>query len=373
MDGWQRPTFGPLAALGLWLLLLAACGGGPTAKPATGAGAPAAGAPSGGAATAASSVGPGSATAADQSTNAPPLFSHQGFTSVVITILPAWAAQEAGYFREQGLDVELGRVGGGAPMLAALQNGDLEVAYSGAPALALGYLQGLETQVFGTLTNTLESVVFVRPEIQTADDLRGKSIGVSNLLGITDIAARLGLQRLGLKPDEDVFSRQTGGMGESLAALDTGVVAGVSLGAPASFEARKRGYRVLVDVSKLGIPFMGASVGATRRTLAERPAAAERTLRALAQAISRIKTDRDFAVGTLVKYTQIDDRDLLGEAVDYYRTLWAADLSPDPRGLQGVLDVEENPTARTTPPSDILDLRFVDALRASGFLDQLPQ
>jgi hypothetical protein len=100
---------------------------------------------------------------------------------------------------------------------------------------------------------------------------------------------------------------------------------------------------------------------------------AERTLRALAQAVSRIKTDRAFAVDTLVKYTQIDDRELLGEAVDYYRPLWAADLYPEPRALQGVLDVEENPAARTTPPGDILDLRFVEALRASGFLEQLPK
>ncbi|HLH22995.1 MAG TPA: ABC transporter substrate-binding protein [Chloroflexota bacterium] len=348
-------------------VLLAACGGGPAASvPPAGTGA----APVG-AAGAARAAGSGPVSAA---TSAPtPLSSHQGYTSVVITILPAWAAQEAGYFREQGLDVELSRVGGGAPMLAALQNGDLEVAYSGAPALVLGYVQGLETQIFGALTNTLESIIFVRPEIQTVDDLRGKSIGVSNLLGITDIAARLGLQRLGLKPDEDVFSRQTGGMGESLAALDTGVVAGVSLGAPASFEARKRGYRALVDVSQLGIPFMGASVGATRRTLAERPAVAERTVRALAQAMSRLKTDRDFAVDVLVKYTQIDDRELLGEAVDYYRPLWAADVYPDPSGLQGVLDVESNPAARTTTPDEILDLRFVDALRASGFLEQLPQ
>jgi ABC-type nitrate/sulfonate/bicarbonate transport system substrate-binding protein len=299
--------------------------------------------------------------------------SRHGFTSVVITILPAWAAVEGGYFAEQGLDVDLGRVGGGAPMLAALHTGELDVAYSGAPALVLGYLQGLETQIFGSISNTLESVVFVRPEIQTVEDLRGKSIGVSNLLGITDIAARLSLRRLGLQPDEDVFSRQTGGMGESFAALDAGVVAGVSLGAPASFEARRRGYRVLVDVSQLGIPFMGASVGATRRTLAERPAVAERTLRAMAQTFSRIKTDPDWAVEVLAKSTQTDDRELLRQALDYYRGIWATDLYPDPNALQGVLDIEEHPAARSTAPTEILDLRFADGLRTSGLLDRLPQ
>ena len=104
-----------------------------------------------------------------------------------------------------------------------------------------------------------------------------------------------------------------------------------------------------------------------------RPALAERTIRALAQAVSRIKTDRKFAVGALAKYTQIEDRELLGEALDYYRALWAADLYPEPRALQGVLDIEEHPAARTTPPTEIIDLRFAEALRASGFVEQLPQ
>ncbi|HEY7064723.1 MAG TPA: ABC transporter substrate-binding protein [Chloroflexota bacterium] len=363
----QRANVGAVSVVA-WLL--AACSAGPTAAP------PAAAPPAPAASGASGPAAPGSAApspAAAPSSTPAALSSRQGYTSVVITILPAWAALEAGYFREQGLDVELGRVAGGAPMLAALQNGDLDMAYSGAPALVLGYLQGLETQIFGTLTSTLESIIFVRPEVQSVEDLRGKSIGVSNILGITDIAARLGLQRVGLTPDVDVFSRQTGGMGESLAALDAGVVAGVSLGAPASFEARKRGYRALIDVSQLGIPFMGASVGAPRRVLAERPAVAQRTVRALAQSMSRLKTDREFAIDVLVKYTQLDDRELLGEAIDYYRNLWQTDLYPDPRALQGVLDVEENPAARTTPPSEIVDLRFVEALRASGLLEQLPR
>ncbi len=356
-------------SLATWLLAACSAGSPAAAPPPATAPAPAASGASGAAAAASAASNP---AAAPPTSGPASLSSRQGYTSVVITILPAWAALEAGYFREQGLDVELGRVAGGAPMLAALQNGDLDMAYSGAPALVLGYLQGLETQIFGTLTSTLESIIFVRPEVQSVEDLRGKSIGVSNILGITDIAARLGLQRLGLTPDVDVFSRQTGGMGESLAALDAGVVAGVSLGAPASFEARKRGYRALIDVSQLGIPFMGASVGAPKRVLAERPTVAERTIRALAQSMSRIQTDREFAIDMLVKYTQLDDRELLGEAVDYYRNLWQTDLYPDPRALQGVLDVEENPAARNTPPSEIVDLRFVEALRASGLLDQLP-
>jgi hypothetical protein len=49
------------------------------------------------------------------------------------------------------------------------------------------------------------------------------------------------------------------------------------------------------------------------------------------------------------------------------------DPYPEPTALQPVIDAEENPGARTLKPEDMIDFRFADALRRSGFLDQLPQ
>ena len=66
----------------------------------------------------------------------------------------------------------------------------------------------------------------MRPEIQTVEDLRGKTIGVTRLKAITDVAARLAFQRLGLQPDVDVFTRGTGGQAESLAAMEAGALDG---------------------------------------------------------------------------------------------------------------------------------------------------
>src|SRR5581483_3756215 len=115
-------------------------------------------------------------------------------------------------------------------------------------SLVLGNLQGMEAMIIGATSSVLDSSVFVRPEIQTIDDLKGKTIGVTNLKAITDVAARLGLRRVGLQPDVDVFTRRTGGLAESLAGMETGALDGASLNVPAVFEARKRGFRELIDV-----------------------------------------------------------------------------------------------------------------------------
>jgi NitT/TauT family transport system substrate-binding protein len=308
--------------------------------------------------------------------SAPPAPLHtvkSAYTTIAAAAAPWWMAQEAGYFREQGLDVSLSHIDAGAPLLAALTNGELDIAFSGAPTIVLGYIQGLETMIIGSTSSILDSIVFARPEYQRPEDLRGQTIGVTNLKAVTDVAARLGFKRIGLEPDVDIFTRRTGGLAESLAAMETGAVAGASLNVPAVFEARKRGFREILNVTEMGIPFMGAAAAATKRTLATRPEIAEPYLRALAQASSRLRTDRDFAIQVLAKYTRSTDEELIGATVDYYRPLYSVDPYPEPVALQSVIDAEDNPAARTLRPEDVIDARFAEALRRSGFLDRLPR
>jgi len=290
------------------------------------------------------------------------------------TIMAAWwLALEGGYFREQGIDAELTLITSGATLLAALRNGEVDLAGTGGSSMVLGYLEGLETQVIGANVKLMESNVLVRPEIETLDDLRGKTIGVNRLKSSTDTATRVALQRLGLRPDVDFFTRGTGGQAESLAALDAGAVDAATFGVPGLFEARRRGYRELVRIGELGLPYANGVIGATKGFLDRQPDLADRSLRALVQAVSRFKTDREFASQVLGKYSQVDDRAVLDASVDYYRPLFALDPYPDREAMQMALDAEEHPGARTARPEDVADYRFAERLRSSGFLDQLPQ
>ncbi len=292
------------------------------------------------------------------------------YTTTSGTPAPWWAAYEGGYFREQGLDVELVHIGAGNNLLAAMTAGEVQITNSGGPTMILGYLQGLDTVVIGSTSNTLDVVVFVRPDLQRPEDLRGKTIGVTRLKAGTDVAARLGFQRLGLVPDADVFTRGTGGLAESLAALDAGATDGAALNVPVVFEARQRGYRELFNSADLVIPWLNSAVGASRRYVDEHPDVAERYLRALVLGIRRLTTDKPFAMQVIGKYSQTDDQALLSQTVDYYQPIYLRDPYPDPAAVQSVLDAEELPAARTTRPEDVTDYRFADRLRQSGFLDQ---
>jgi ABC-type nitrate/sulfonate/bicarbonate transport system substrate-binding protein len=344
--------------------LLIGCSAGPSASSRQPASAPAA--PSGGP--------PSAAASGTGATQAPtPLKTRSAYTTIAASVAPWWAAQEAGYFREQGLDLELIHTDAGAPLLAALTNKELDVVSAGGTSLVLGNLQGVETMIIGSTANFLDSSIFVREGIQSVEDMRGKTIGVTNLKAISDTAARLAMRHVGLEPDVDVFTRRTGGLAESLAGIETGTLDGASISVPVVFEARKRGYRELLSVAAMRLPFLIGAVGATKTVLNERPELGERYLRALAQGVSRLKTDREFAIEAIGKYTRLEDPELLGATVDYYRPLWPSDPYPERDMVQAVLDEEDNPAARTTRPEDVADMRFADALRRSGFLERLPK
>jgi NitT/TauT family transport system substrate-binding protein len=313
---------------------------------------------------------------ADASTNAAPaqiIKSKVAYTTIAAGNAPVWVALEGGYFREQGLDVELVNTGSGAPVLAALQNREVDVGTVGGPVIVTGYIQGLETMLVGNTSVLLDGFVVGGPAVQRPEDLRGKTIGVSRLKSVSDFGARLALQRIGLQPDVDVHIRGTGGNAESLAALEIGSVDAVSFGVPTVFEARKRGYHVVVDGANLNIPFLQAGVTATKRVINEQPSLVEAYIRAFAQADSRLRTDREYGAAIVGKYSQMDDREILLATIDYYQPLFLTDVTPNAAALQTVIDLEEHPAARTLRPEEVIDARFTENLRRAGFFERLPQ
>src|SRR5947208_2200775 len=101
LHSWRRPLVAGLIATIALGSVACGSGSGAASQPAPSGGAPAAsgGAPGAPAAPAASGAAP---TAAPQ-----PLKARSAFTTISAAAAPWWVALDGGYFREQGLDVEL--------------------------------------------------------------------------------------------------------------------------------------------------------------------------------------------------------------------------------------------------------------------------
>ncbi len=131
-------------------------------------------------------------------------------TSISGTMAPPWAAHEAGIFRKYGLQVEVIATPSGIQGTNALIAGEVafvQIAGGTTTGAAVG---GADLKIVATTVGTLVQNLVVRPEIDKAEQLRGKSIGISRFGTSLHTGARLAAKHLGLEPGKDVHIVEIG-------------------------------------------------------------------------------------------------------------------------------------------------------------------
>ena len=141
--------------------------------------------------------------------------------------LPLTVAEQLGYFKDEGLQVEISDFAGGAKALQAMVGGSADVV-SGAyehtinmqaknqPIVAF-VLQGRAPQIVLAVSNK------TMPNYKSVADLKGKKIGVTAPGSSTSIMASFVLAKAGLKPT-DVSFIGVGAAAGALSALRSGQI-----------------------------------------------------------------------------------------------------------------------------------------------------
>lgn len=240
------------------------------------------------------------------------------YSSISGAMVSLWVAQDYGYFRRQGLDVQLLYIGGGSVATQALIGGDVQFVRLGANAVIQASLRGASIKMIANTINTLVFSLMARPEIQSAKDLKGKKIGLTRLGGSTDFALDLALKKWGLRRGADVAVIQTGGMPQLLGAITSGIVDAGVVSPPTNLNAAKMGLKELVDFGDIGIVYPNSPLATTQVILDKNRAMALRLLRAYCEAIQRVKADREGSMKILAKYTKVQDGDILAELYRIY-------------------------------------------------------
>jgi ABC-type nitrate/sulfonate/bicarbonate transport system substrate-binding protein len=163
------------------------------------------------------------------------------------TTLGLTAAQAYGFFRAQGLFVEL-IVMRPSSSLQTLMSGDLDFSTALASG-ARASVSGLPLRIVMTLTVGQDFTLVVRPDIRRVEDLKGKTLAVSGVGEFTDVGARMVLKKYGLVPETDVKIRALfGNHPLRLSALQAGQIDGTVMSMPFNKMAVKMGFRELVHL-----------------------------------------------------------------------------------------------------------------------------
>lgn len=177
------------------------------------------------------------------------------YSEKVADYLPLWAAVEQGYFKKQGLDVELVNLASdkGFP---ALISGQVDIAAIGGTQIVSGKAAGADVKILGAATPVLPFQLYA--DVASGADLKGKKVGYTNPRSTSQALATMVLQTAGLKT-EDVELVKTGGFGEGVAALDIDLVDCVPIPEPlwSKFEGK---YRAIAKASDI-LPPLANVVG----------------------------------------------------------------------------------------------------------------
>lgn len=283
----------------------------------------------------------------------------------------AWLAEEKGFFRESGLEVEVIVMGGSSATMKGLVSGDLDIGLGGGDAVIKADLAGADLAIFGGVVNRFYHRLVGSKGVAGAEQLRGGAIGLPFLGGPQDMAVQFALDELGLGYNREVEIRNMGKEYARLVALDKGLVDAITSAAPPAM-LRKMGLNVLVDLPASDRPFPYMMMVARRRTLAERGKMVESFVEALARAMRYYALERDGSLALLGEHLGADK----GEPDDAYAacgpSLFSYPPYPDARGVQAVLDFlggqEDRELARAGDhkAAEFIDTTILDALAARG-------
>ena len=292
------------------------------------------------------------------------------------TLNQIWTiTQDASFFKKNGLDVELVYIGSTTVAATAIVAQDIQVGNVAGSGVANAAIRGADMVSAGCTINVLAYELVVLDSIKSAEDLKGKSIGISRFGSVSDVAARELLKGLGLRPQEDVKILQVGGASERAAGFSRGVIAGFP-SPPGNVNLIPGGlpHRVLADMADLKKPYPLPFICAvtTKSYLAKNRSVVRRVMMALIEASQYFKTNKEGAQKIIAKYLRGANKAYLDTSYDSTVKIIERVPYTTREGMKIQLDdaLKQAPGSKVTVDS-LIDDSIVRELEKEGFIDRV--
>jgi len=267
-------------------------------------------------------------------------------------------AQQKGFFKEEGFDAEIVQITGPSGR-SALMSGDIDY-YTTIAFIVQSAIVGLPVKVIAAYVNCPPFVLMSRPELKSAQDLKGKTMGIGAPPGSSpDVIAKLSLKHLGLNPDKDVKYVYLNSHERTYLALEQGLYAAGLIPPPFDFKGAKLGLNSLARAAEI-LTYPEDGLIATVKKIKEKPDEVKRVIRAGIKANRYIRTQREGTIQFLMAWQKVD-RETATANYDSAVRSFNDDGSLPEAGLRLIID-EARKTAkveREIPITNVADLSIL--------------
>ncbi len=285
-----------------------------------------------------------------------------------------YAAVDTGFYKKNGLEVDLIFIPSSTTAVSSVIAGDIQLANNSGGAVANAAVGGASLVMTACYINTLPYELVVHESIKSAEDLKGKSVGISRVGSASDVAARALVKGLGLEPVKDVPILQVGGAPERAAAFRTGRIAGFPSPPGIIHLAKGMPHRILISTAdfqkRFDFPYICSTT--TKSFLTTHRDTVKRITMALIEATQFLKTRKEESKKIIAKYSRQNNPAYLESS--YVAVAKLHDRVPLVTREGTEVQIKEA-LARKPGASlrveDLVDESIVRELEKSGFIDKM--
>jgi NitT/TauT family transport system substrate-binding protein len=284
--------------------------------------------------------------------------------------LPLWIADEQGYFTRHGLSVDARYVESSLGVSALLSGEEQFAAMGGSESLAAA-IGGADLQVLACFSPVYPYKLEVASDINSADDLKGRKIGVSRFGSSSDSATRAALRQIGLDPDKDVTLVQVGSLSARTAALLGGNLDAAVSPLPDNLILEDHGFHALVDLAADKLPAVNNVLVARKSWISAHKELTQAYVDGIVEGVAKAKADKPYALQLIQKYLKdrAGDTTQMSAAYDFdIQEVMQMPPVTRPHQFRDALDqiVSQDPRASDFDVSTIINNSFVEDAVARG-------
>lgn len=217
--------------------------------------------------------------------------------------IPFQIAEEKGFYKEEGLEIQTTRMKTGAGVQALIA-GSIDATQILGLTLRAAISRGAPLKIVMVFNDRPLYRLLTKREIKSFGDLKGKIVASTTPGASNDVLLRRVLEKRGLDLKRDLTIVY---IGESIIlwqALSNGSVHAAVLNPPYNVLAREAGFRELAEfTTEVGALQGGVSV--SERFLRERPEVARRFIRATWRGLKFFKNDREGSIPIMTKFMDV--------------------------------------------------------------------
>lgn len=280
------------------------------------------------------------------------------FPSMSSSVFYFLIAQKEGYFKEEGLNVEILSIRGEIAIRTALA-GEIDFFTNAGSALAAA-VRGVPVKIVVVVQDKPSWDLIAQPQIKFIAQLRGTTVAVMSPEGSLAVATRRILRKNGMDPSKDLNLIVMGGDDVRYMALKGKAIQATLMNPATSIMAQRDGFVRLTSAGDYMTSIQGGLV-TTDAVIKQKPALIAKFIRASLKGLNFFLTRREPSIKYMMDIMKYKDHDLAASIYNYDSKFLLRDGSTSDRTLQEIIDDARGIIGikKEFSVTDVFDLSFV--------------